>query len=156
MIDYLTTLDYRWISGREVVLLQPFVLSQDLIKLDLPPYADSSIILIPPGFCMDGASIPRAVWSITGHPFDDYLYEAAIHDWLYATQFCSRDDADKLFLESMIMHKPVNKVTRHIMYRAVRLGGGAIWANKKPESIMYYRGLLDKYLLNGNSPETWE
>jgi len=44
------------------------------------------VVTLPEGYVFDGASIPRLVWSVIGHPFDpSFLVAAAVHDW-----YCER------------------------------------------------------------------
>lgn len=157
MIEYLTQLDYRWISGNEIVLLQPLVAYHPTIKLEyLPPYVDQDLIIIPPGFFCDGASIPKAAWSIIGHPFGDYLREAITHDWLYGTEFAKQSTSDQIFLEAMADSGNVGWMKRNAMWGAVRMFGGGVWSKHTKESIMECRVLLDKYLAGEDNPESWE
>lgn len=59
-------------------------------------------ITIPKGFTTDGASIPKAVWSIIGSPFTPRFIEAAIvHDFCCVNQF-DGDGRDILFYETLI------------------------------------------------------
>ena len=53
---------------------------------------------IQPGFEFDGASIPRALWRLCGHPMEAPRIAAAlIHDWLYRAQVLDRGVADEIF-----------------------------------------------------------
>jgi len=59
-------------------------------------------IIVPKGFQSDGASVPRIVWPIVGHPFQgDYCAAAWIHDWIYGTHIYQRKPGDEIFLEGM-------------------------------------------------------
>lgn len=83
------------------------------------------IIVIPPGFITDLASIPRifqGLVPVNGH----HRRPAVLHDYLYVVQDRSRLDADRLFLQAMAAIG-TRWTQRQIMYRAVRLGGGAAW-----------------------------
>lgn len=98
------------------------------------------------GFQTDGASIPRAFWRVTGHPFDPQLiYGAIIHDAAYrhalytdgALLAVKREKADALFLKIMTgctvgvrggIDVSVGWWRRSIVYRAVRMFGG--WSYK--------------------------
>lgn len=54
--------------------------------------------LIKAGFVFDGASIPRLLWRLCGHPMEaPRLAAALIHDWLYRAQLTDRDIADDIF-----------------------------------------------------------
>ena len=84
------------------------------------------------GFFTDGATIPRLLWRIMGHPFMSlYVTAAVIHDFLYSN-LCelniNREQADLIFLE--ILEKwGVGPIKRKTIYRAVRLFGGKHWKN---------------------------
>ncbi|MBR4938084.1 MAG: DUF1353 domain-containing protein [Kiritimatiellae bacterium] len=56
------------------------------------------VITIEPGFEFDGASIPRFLWRLCGHPQECPRLAAALaHDWLYRAHVCSRKDADLIY-----------------------------------------------------------
>lgn len=75
------------------------------------------------GFDFDGASIPRAFWSIIGSPmFGKHVRAACLHDALYASRLLPREECDDLFLEAMEIDG-VGWFTRYAMYNAVRLAG---------------------------------
>ena len=55
-------------------------------------------IWIQSGFEFDGASIPRALWRLCGHPLEaPRLAAALVHDWLYRAQVTKRAVADEIF-----------------------------------------------------------
>ena len=64
---------------------------------------DGHQIDVPPGFSTDGASIPRALWSIVGSPFSggNYIEAAVIHD------------------EGCVLHKYSWQITHHMFYTAM-------------------------------------
>jgi len=92
-------------------------------------------IFIEEGFEFDGASIPKAFWSLIGSPFNGkYKYSALIHDALYASEIVERHIADKVFLD--LMEKDgVAWWKRTAMYNAVRVGGYFVWKNHIPETV---------------------
>src|SRR5437868_5810710 len=57
-------------------------------------------IIVPSGFVHDKASIPPALQSLI-HKNGTYTRAAVIHDWLYWSQRCTRDEADNLLLIAM-------------------------------------------------------
>ena len=62
--------------------------------------ADGSVFefWIKAGFVFDGASIPRFLWRLCGHPLEAPRIAAAlIHDWLYRAQLIDRETADDIF-----------------------------------------------------------
>jgi len=93
----------------------------------------AKLVIIRTGFLFDGASIPRAAWSIVGSPFQpEFEGPAMVHDHLYKTHriagdiLISRLEADKIFRELLRLNG-VGLVHSQIIYRAVRLGGSFAW-----------------------------
>jgi hypothetical protein len=89
--------------------------------------ASGKIIVIPKGFITDFASIPRGLWNIFP-PTGKYGKAAVVHDFLYRMTKMDRKEADEIFLAAM-EDLGVNVVTRKIIYRAVRVFGGAARRN---------------------------
>ena len=90
-------------------------------------------IEVEAGFDTDYASVPRGLWNLYP-PDGEYTEAAVIHDFLYWHQaLCegglpiTRKQADTVFLEAMTA-LGIGWFTRHVLYRAVRLGGGRPWA----------------------------
>jgi hypothetical protein len=74
---------------------------------------------VPAKYRTDGASIPRALWSIIGSPFTgNYLAAAIVHD--FYCDLKSRDwrDVHSAFFDAMIANK-VDSVQAKVMYYAV-------------------------------------
>lgn len=93
------------------------------------PSAEPLNVVVPPGFDYDGASIPRAAWSIIGSPFDPaFMAPALAHDRLYHTHKFDRPIADAL-LRELLIDNGVSRTRAAIIYRAVRMFGGAYWPN---------------------------
>ena len=87
------------------------------------------IIDVPKGFICDGASIPRPMWSLVGHPLSGGPLRAAIvHDHLCneATTPRARRFADTVFAWIM-EEQQVPWLRRMAMFWAVRLYGVLIW-----------------------------
>ena len=81
---------------------------------------------VPAGFHTDGASTPRAVWSIVP-PFGRYLEAAVVHDYFYRNRTSlTRKAADRLFI-NMMEHAGVPWWKRKSMYFAVRAFGRSSW-----------------------------
>lgn len=87
---------------------------------------------VPRNFRTDFASIPRALWSLVGHPAGRYAQAAVLHDFLYKTAPVSRARADALFLEAMGV-LGVRWSQRWALYLGVRVGGWAAWAEHRKE-----------------------
>lgn len=76
---------------------------------------------VPADFKTDFASIPRIFWTILP-PDGEYTQAAVLHDYLYRTHLRSREEADKIFLEAMIVLE-VPEWKRNVMFWAVRTFG---------------------------------
>jgi hypothetical protein len=77
--------DYWW------ELAEPFRFSWRGVPYEVPATMDT-----------DGASIPRALLSISGSPFAPRVIAAALaHDWAYASGELPRLEADRMFREAL-------------------------------------------------------
>ena len=113
---------------------RPWVLESECIYITEVEQARSvywmGVIVIPKGYRTDLASVPRIpgiYWRVGGKA----VLPAIVHDWLYECGHpdLTRKAADDVFLEAMADEAdPPWWSTRQIMYRAVRLGGGAAWS----------------------------
>lgn len=136
MSKFLTTLDARvskrWtqdgednnVFERVVVLNQPLSYASDLLD---------EVVAVPKGFQSDGASVPRALWSIYP-PFGRYLEAAVVHDYYCVLGNKGESPIDykmaaKVFREAMAVCG-VSKWRRFKMYWAVVLGGPKFSAKK--------------------------
>lgn len=83
-------------------------------------------ITIPKDFKTDGASIPRFLWRVLGHPFEPKVARAAVvHDFLYSkecTLNIDRKKADRVF-KAILKQDGVNTIKRTLLYFGVRVGG---------------------------------
>ena len=99
------------------------------------------LLVVPEGFRFDGASVPRALWSVIGISPRGLVEPAACcHDWLYHNngyvttvvngEFIynrwTRKEADKLFARIM-RELGMNKFRRRAAYYAVRVFGKKYW-----------------------------
>jgi len=114
----------EWTAPRKGVFVAPFAFESEIVGR----------VEIEAGFDTDFASVPRGLWNL--YPPDGaYSPAAFIHDALYWHQATAETDgkpvtrsqADAVFYEAMEA-LGINWVTRSILYRAVRLGGGKAWA----------------------------
>ena len=81
------------------------------------------------GSIIDGASIPRVVWSLVGSPFSGkYRRASVIHDVYCKTKTRPHKKVHKMFYEAMIADG-VPKIKAKMMYRAVCIGGPS-WKTK--------------------------
>jgi hypothetical protein len=98
---------------------------------------DNVKITVKSGFTTDGASIPKAFWSIVGNPLEnDLLKPAIIHDGLYTIMKLSRLESDKL-LKDMLLFNGTNKVKVFLVYYAVRLFGGSHWEKDTSDKVQF-------------------
>jgi hypothetical protein len=83
------------------------------------------LIKVPKGFTTDFASTPSFLWWWLP-PIGKYTKAAVLHDYLYQTHECTRQFADRVFEEAMIVfNTPVWKA--RLMYYAIRLFGWLAW-----------------------------
>jgi hypothetical protein len=95
------------------------------------------IIKIDAGFITDFASVPRIFWNIYP-PYDPHYGKAAvIHDGLYAAKIFKRSKSDKILKEAMKV-LGASWITRHIIWLAVRVGGGHAWETDKFSMLIHY------------------
>lgn len=92
------------------------------------------IIYVPEGFITDGASIPRFLWPIVGHPLGEYAQSAVLHDFILKDEIYPRKKCDRVFLESLKV-LGVNPIKRRIMYWGVRLGSMCSTVAKKLKPV---------------------
>lgn len=86
-------------------------------------------VTVPMGFTTDGASIPRFLWRICGHPFEaPRIYAAIRHDWHYSggDPSVDRKAADMIY-RSDLLALGVSRYKVTIEYYALRLCGWSHW-----------------------------
>ncbi len=109
---------------RNIILLKPF--------LALTSYGN---IEAHEGFILDGASIPKIAQSIVGHPFDVFLEDCVIHDWLYSpfNKLYTRKQADHILYETMWNRRnEISAFDREALHVAVRTFGWRFYRGYKP------------------------
>ncbi len=85
------------------------------------PYG--SVWIAPAGSRVNGASIPRAFWSVIGGPFEGkYRNASVLHDVAYTDQTRPWEDADRMFYNAMRC-SGVGVVKAKTMYYALRRHG---------------------------------
>jgi hypothetical protein len=101
-------------------------------------YEDCSIqVTIKSNFITDGASIPKAFWSIVGNPLEnDLLKPAIVHDGLYTLMQLKRLECDKL-LKEMLLFNGTSKVKAYFIYYIVRLFGGSHWKKDTTDMMKF-------------------
>ena len=89
-------------------------------------------VTVPMGFTTDGASIPRLLWRLCGHPFEaPRIYAAIRHDWHYSggDPSVNRKDADRIYRSDMLA-LGVGPWKARVEYLALRLCGRSHWKTK--------------------------
>lgn len=94
------------------------------------------------GFKTDGASIPRILWPIVGHPFQPRLLAGAIlHDALCQSNLIPRIDSDRL-LRQLAKAYGVQSTKVYIIYIGVKVGGKVGLPIKTEKSIEVARQFI--------------
>ena len=108
-------------------------------SIDIEVAGRRARITVRKGFIFDGASIPRALWRLCGHPMEVPRVAAALaHDWLYAAHVTDRETADKIFREVCRM-VGVAWVRHTVEYCTLRACGGAAWYSHGPDDVTFAR-----------------
>ncbi|WP_199221191.1 DUF1353 domain-containing protein [Limnohabitans sp. JirII-29] len=89
-------------------------------------------VTVPAGFVTDLASVPQALWSFGLSPIDKYTRAAIIHDYLYWSQSCSKEQSDNLLAIAM-KESDVGWLQGGAVYTGVVVGGQKSWDNNKNE-----------------------
>ena len=132
-------------DGKDWVLMRP-------LDYDIPAAHQKGTI--PQGFVTDFASIPHSLWSALP-PYARYGPASVVHDYLYWTQPCSREEADIALREAM-RESGVSPVTRETIYRAVRAGGGSAWSADARERAQGLQRIIPAERIEDIPPElTW-
>ncbi len=86
-------------------------------------------VVVVKGFTTDGASVPDWAQRLTGwEPWaDPQRWAGIVHDWLYAQRGYGRHRADRV-LRAVLASEGADWLRRHVMYLAVRIGGGDAYA----------------------------
>ena len=91
------------------------------------------------GFTFDGASIPRALWRLCGHPLEVPRVAAALaHDWLYAAHVCDRETADAIY-KALMLAVGISSWRAAIEHAALRLCGSKAYRDRTPGGIALAR-----------------
>ena len=101
------------------------------------------------GFEFDGASIPRFLWRVCGHPLEaPRIAAACAHDWIYAAKACAREDADAIYREICRM-VGIAWVCRTTEYEVLRCFGWMAW-NGHTEKDRDFAREHGAFVLEGN------
>ena len=110
-------------------------------------------IVVPRGFVTDLASTPKSIWSVYP-PFGKYLAAAVLHDYLYWKQSCARDDADKIFYQTM-RDAGVDQATQSRFYLVLAREGEAAWTQNRAEQAAGLVRVVPEQHLGRPAGATW-
>lgn len=103
--------------------------SDEMILLETCHFIDSKkqIWIAPTGRRINGASIPRILWTLAGSPYTGNGRRASVfHDCAYEDQYRSREETDKMYLEAMLADG-TDSEEAYRNYNAVRTFGKGHW-----------------------------
>lgn len=104
-------------------------------KIKIVNKNQSYMLTIMEGFKFDGASVPKALWSVVGSPWDaDILAPALVHDALYATELVNRHEADDIFYK-LLKKNGMGTLRAYNRWMAVSMFGWYVWMNHKSATI---------------------
>lgn len=95
---------------------------------------DDTQIIVPKGFLTDGASIPRFLWRICGHPMTTKRFPiAVVHDFIYSLGDknrwgYTRADADGIYRDGLVVLE-FSKWKANTEYYAIKFFGGSHWGD---------------------------
>ena len=114
-------------------VLMRLVTPIDMQIISIPGAVDS--VSIPVGYSFDGATIPRSLWFLIGHPFDPrYVLAACVHDFfceasIEHSDYELRVAGDGKFL-MLLKRAGVPKWRRTLMFLGVRLNSWLCYGRK--------------------------
>ena len=89
------------------------------------------LIVVPRGFVTDFASVPQPIQILRASlSIGRYGNAAAVHDYLYWRQDCTREQSDNILAIAM-MEAGVSFLERKVIYEAVRQFGQSAWDGNK-------------------------
>ncbi len=99
-----------------------------VLVADFHAKVDGMAFTVPAGFKTDGASIPRFLWRLCGHPMTTRRFPVAVlHDWLYEADLgLTRQQVDEIYRDGL-RALGYGKLTANTEYYALRLFGGSRW-----------------------------
>jgi hypothetical protein len=116
-------------------VVQPFADNKTFMlvrPMEYEIFDSNETVVVPTGFVTDLASAPQGLWSLGVSPHGTYSRAAIIHDYLYWSQVCTREQADNIMLLAMI-ESGVSSTQQFLMYRGVDFGGNFAWIKNKAD-----------------------
>jgi len=125
--------DVRGVHGSTVILISDWHVEGRL------PDGRRFCIHVEAGFVFDGASIPRALWRLCGHPLETPRIAAALaHDWLYAAHVTDRKTADMIF-RAICVRVGMVEIRSDVEYAALRIAGDKAWKGHGKDDEIFAR-----------------
>lgn len=119
----------RWADCDAPVIRQPDTTRGERRNVLMEPWrvrVRGREFLLERGTTTDGASIPRFLWRVCGHPLQaPRIYAALLHDWLYEFGWSigiSRKEADRIY-RALLRHFGISAWRAGVEYTALRLCG---------------------------------
>jgi hypothetical protein len=86
------------------------------------------LIIVPRGFVTDFASVPQPLQMLRGvrTVADRYANAALVHDYLYWTQDCTREQADRI-MELALKESGISFLERKLIFEGLRQFGQSAW-----------------------------
>lgn len=139
-------IDGKWVDSKlpwylDMPKIQAFLWSDGddcwLLLDDFAFRIGDEIILIKAGFFLDFTSIPRAFWTLIGHPLGVHKQIAGlIHDALYASNRKPQHASDDIFL-GVLQACENNWLVRNECWVAVRSAGWTVYPKTEAERKQY-------------------
>ncbi|RNM06860.1 DUF1353 domain-containing protein [Dickeya undicola] len=137
--------------------VRPFADSHDWVLMEDITYQigeSGHTITVPKGFVTDFASIPKTLWSFGLSQHGPYSKAAIIHDYLYWSQGCTKEQADNILAIAM-KESGVSEKTATIIYIGVRLGGKSSWLSNRAERDKQFPKIIPIGYLELPDNVTW-
>src|ERR1700730_10675412 len=97
----------------------------------------------PAGYVVDGASIPRYLWSIMGGPFEGkYRNASVLHDVAYGDHNRPWQDCDRMFYYAMRCSGVSGAEAKTMFYALYRFGHHWKFPIKRAKPVKYEGGLV--------------
>lgn len=139
------TQDHPWgyYSGVPVTRWNPDGRSMTLLSEIRYTDPDGHVWVAPPGSVVDGASIPRSLWSFMGGPFEGrYRNASVLHDVAYDQQERPPKDADRMFYNAMRCSGVSALEAKTMYYSLLRFGRHWDFSIKRAKPVKIGRKMV--------------
>jgi hypothetical protein len=114
----------------------------------------SDVVIVPAGFVTDFASVPQFFWSVLS-PHDRYSKAAIVHDYLYWTQACTREQADNL-LDIAMTESNVSFWKQCSIYEGVHFRGERAWRQNRDDRLHKLPRIIPDKYRDFSGDTSWE